>query len=152
MPNGKLELERYGGLTKNHRSKLKEKRCDVEINRLAVDDCMKGKNCSSLQIFAILASTEFASEKYVTFTVSKILFDNKMPTIFALKQSLHLGEFKYANIDPYPAALFLFPCLFLKLATFMVGLKSGTVVIPSVFYQQETEESFFTRKSVNCFH
>lgn len=142
MPDGRLEVERYGGVTKKHSSKLKEKRCNMEINRMAVDDCMKGKGCGTLQVFPVFTKF-FAHEKYLTATMSKNLVYKLLlprPLLQSLGRFWLLGEFKYSQVDPHPILLLLGPRLTLSLICWFNALKSGTVIIPSVLSSLRQED------------
>ena len=116
MLDGRLEIERYDALPQRSKAVIKEN-CDVELNRMALDDGMKGKRCALLLYRVILSAT---------FGHGMLNGSNKNDIVFTIPNSYHkrllqvpflsintrevLESFKYSDDDPYPVDCVLWSC------------------------------------------
>lgn len=139
MLDGRLEIERYNSLPPKIRTTLEEKRCRVELNRVAIADCLNGYGSAFLMYVSILSevsSLNFAepimwTQPFSLYCKYKKGIPGGYAIVAATNTVLDLGSFKYAEEDPEPVMVCNLPKYLLIAFCILRSLKSGTILVPS---------------------
>ena len=140
ISHGRLELECYSSLPHRIKAVLEEKKCHIEINRCAIDHCLRGKGCAMLLYSSILSHlTSLNNDDCVVWTQPLSLFhkSRKVPgysLLCAMNKIIDLGSFEYTKGDAEPAMVGLTSKLVLFVLATLNAMKSGTIQIPSIFW------------------
>lgn len=137
IPDGRLEVERYNSLPDSIQTALETKRCRIEVNRLAIDETLKGAGSAWLLFVAILLERiDWNQSETIVWTQPLSLFAKCTKAVpgyrllAKLNQVQALGSFKYSEDDPEPAMVSV--CskfLWITVGTLRAFL-SGTILLP----------------------
>lgn len=145
MPDGRLEVERYNSMPHMIKKALDEKNCRIEINRLAIDDGVKGLGCAYLLCVSILShigSLGFAETIVWTQPLSLYRKSQQTPgygVLAAMNKIVTLGSFYYMEEDSEPAMVTVSSKLICIALSILRALSCGTILMPSysIFRHEE---------------
>ena len=134
MANRKLELELYDAFPIDLCKKVDDEKIDIELNRMAIDGCLKGMSSIYLT-YSVMLST-FCNHKKVDngkaiFTLNEGVLEKFKSISIGVGAEVQ-GSFKYSDNDPATVTCVFCSTFQAFLVSHVLALRSLTFPIPRV--------------------